>query len=131
MTAAHAGLVAVDFYDGCLLYDFDAGQVHLVDLDLYAPGPYLLERDRQFGSSRFMAPEEWQRGARVDQRSTVFTLGRTARVLLGEEGAWRGGSHLEAVVARATRRDPEARFGSVPAMQSAWTAARHADAPPA
>ena len=32
-----AGLVAVDFYDGCL-YDFQAGVMHLCDLDEYRPG---------------------------------------------------------------------------------------------
>ena len=73
--------------DGCLMYDFERSVVHLVDLDLYRPGPYVLEADRQYGSRRFMAPEELCRGATIDERTTAFTVGRMARVLLGEEGA--------------------------------------------
>jgi hypothetical protein len=61
---------------------FAARAIHLVDLDGYRP-PYTLDRERQFGSSRFMAPEEWQRGATIDERTTVYTLGRAAFVFLG------------------------------------------------
>ena len=32
---AAAGFVAIDFYDGCLLYDFDQLVVHFFDLDEY------------------------------------------------------------------------------------------------
>ena len=39
---------------------------------------------RMFGSSRFMAHEEFERGARIDERTTVFTMGRTAAVLLSD-----------------------------------------------
>ena len=119
-----AGWVAVDLYDGCLLHDPATGRTHLVDLDLYHQGPYVLDAERQYGSSRFMAPEEWQRGATVDTRTTVFTLGRTARVLLGENGSWRGGPDREAVVQRATQPDPADRWPSVAAMAQAWHVAR-------
>ncbi len=118
-----AGWVAVDLYDGCLLHDAATGRTHLVDLDLYHHGPYVLDADRQAGSTRFMAPEEWQRGATIDTRTTVFTLGRTARVLLGESGSWRGGPAREAVVERATQPDPADRWPSVAAMAQAWHAA--------
>jgi serine/threonine protein kinase len=119
-----AGRVAVDFYDGCLLYDFDRSVVHLVDLDLYRPGPYLLRAERQFGSRRFMAPEELRRGATVDQRTTLFTVARAARVLLGEQDAWRGGPALDAVVGRATSVAPEDRYRSFAEFARAWRAAR-------
>jgi hypothetical protein len=55
--------VAVDFYDGCLIYDFAGRAIWLCDLDSYRPGPYVLDRDRQYGSARFMAPEELTKGA--------------------------------------------------------------------
>ena len=115
-----AGWGAVDLYDGCLLHDPTTGATHLVDLDLYHHGPYVLDADRQVGSTRFMAPEEWQRGATIDTRTTVFTLGRTARVLLGESGSWRGGPAREHVVERATQPDPADRWPSVGAMAQAW-----------
>jgi serine/threonine protein kinase len=115
-----AGFVAVDFYDGCLMYDAATEQVRLVDLDGYRPGPYVLEADRQYGSRRFMAPEEFVRGSTLDERTTVYTLGRTARVLLGEAGHWRGSAASERVVDRATADAPADRFGSVDAFAAAW-----------
>lgn len=57
-----AGQVAVDFYDGALLYDFARDRVRLIDLDEYRPGPFMQADDRLPGSRRFMAPEESVRG---------------------------------------------------------------------
>ena len=95
LALAEAGFVAVDFYDGCIIYDFDRRQTYLCDLDEYRPGPFVLEDERLPGSRRFMAPEEWQRGAVIDQLTNVYTLGRTAAVLLGNghlaRSQWRGG----------------------------------------
>ncbi|MFJ8024432.1 serine/threonine protein kinase [Streptomyces sp. NPDC096311] len=121
-----AGHVAVDFYDGALLYDFGGDVVHLVDLDEYRPGPFVVEEERLPGSRRFMAPEEFVCGAVIDTRTTVFTLGRTARLLLDagdEERAWRGTPAQQAVIVRATRSDPEERFEDVHRFADAWRAA--------
>src|SRR5690606_15429825 len=79
-----AGEVAGDFYDGCLLYDFATGRLSLIDLDNYQPGPYRNDMGRMFGSSRFMAPEEFTLGAWIDQRTTVFTTGRTILIFLSD-----------------------------------------------
>lgn len=124
VAVARHGFVAVDFYDGCLMYDAATEQVRLVDLDSYRPGPYVLEADRQYGSRRFMAPEEFVRGSTIDERTTVYTLGRTARVLLGEAGHWRGSAAMEGVVERATADAPAARFESVGAFATAWFGSR-------
>ncbi|MEU1677341.1 serine/threonine protein kinase [Streptomyces roseifaciens] len=121
-----AGYVAVDFYDGALLYDFTGGIMRLVDLDEYRPGPFVLEEDRLPGSRRFMAPEEYERGATIDVRTTVFTLGRAARLLLDagdDEGAWRGSPARLRVLHRATLADPGQRFASVRRFAAAWHAA--------
>ncbi|MGW2602269.1 serine/threonine protein kinase [Streptomyces klenkii] len=121
-----SGHVAVDFYDGSLLYDFAARTMHLVDLDEYRPGPFVLEEERLPGSTRFMAPEEFVRGAAIDIRTTVFTLGRAARLLLDSgdrERAWRGGAARLAVVERAARAEPGQRFASVREFARAWRAA--------
>lgn len=118
-----AGLVAVDFYDGCLMHDFETGRTSLVDLDLYRPA-YVLDLDRQFGSSRFMAPEEWRRGATIDARTTVFTLGRTGFQLLcepgGDEGTFRGDDRRRQVLERATADDPADRYADVDELVAAW-----------
>ncbi|MFD5336035.1 serine/threonine protein kinase [Streptomyces hawaiiensis] len=118
-----AGFVAVDLYDGAFLYDFDAGDLRLIDLDEYRPGPFTLEADRLPGSRRFMAPEESQRGSRIDTRTTVHALGRAIRLLLDagdEERAWRGTAEQLAVVQRAARADPGERFTDVGELAVAW-----------
>jgi serine/threonine-protein kinase len=79
---AGLGYVAADFYDGCLIYDFADKALHVVDLDHYQQGPFTNEMGRLFGSSRFMAPEEFELGAQIDERTTVFNLGRAAAVFL-------------------------------------------------
>ncbi|WP_328584057.1 serine/threonine protein kinase [Streptomyces sp. NBC_00370] len=121
-----AGRVAVDFYDGSLLYDFTERKLHLIDLDEYRSGPFELAHDRLPGSRRYMAPEESERGAVIDARTTVFTLGRAARLLLDagdEEAAWRGNAAQLAVIARAVRFDPAERFETLREFADAWRAA--------
>ncbi|MFJ8139337.1 serine/threonine protein kinase [Streptomyces sp. NPDC096013] len=121
-----AGMVAVDLYDGAFLHDFGADVLRLIDLDEYRPGPFVLQEDRLPGSARFMAPEEWRRGARIDIRTTVYALARTARLLLDardRERAWRGTPAQLAVLERATRPDPAERFAGVREFTNAWRAA--------
>jgi len=122
-----AGFVAVDFYDGSVLYDFAGRQAHLIDLDEYRRGPFTLTEDRLPGSRRYMAPEESVRGALIDARTTVFNLGRAARLLLDagdRERAWRGTAAQYAVIARATAPDPADRYPTVAELNAAWHAAR-------
>lgn len=125
-SVARQGCVAVDFYDGCILWDFERQELHLVDLDHYRP-PYRLDRERQLGSTRFMAPEEFARGAWIDQRTTVFTLGRCVQVLLGPDGRDRIDDRLLGVVLRAIADDPADRHPSVAAFATDWFAARIAE----
>ena len=125
---AAQGWVAVDLYDGSLIYDFDAGRLYLVDLDHYHKGAFTNTMGRMFGSTRFMAPEEFELGAAIDQRTTVFTLGRLAAVFMGDgtldAGGFGGGGALHAVVARACRPAPRERYGDVAEFYAAWKAAR-------
>ena len=125
---AQLGWIAVDFYDGCLIYDFDHKELHVVDLDHYCKVPFINEMGRMFGSSRFMAPEEFERGARIDERTTVFTMGRTAAVLLSdgtlERRPFRGSDALYEVVHHACHDDREKRYDSVATFFAAWEGAR-------
>jgi serine/threonine-protein kinase len=127
-TLARAGWVAVDFYDGSLIYDFAAERIAVVDLDMYHAGPFQNERGRMFGSTRFMAPEEFELGARIDERTTVFTMGRTALIYLSDgtftPKVFRGSHALFEVVARACNPDREQRFESLAAFDRAWRVAR-------
>ncbi|WP_239165206.1 serine/threonine protein kinase [Catellatospora citrea] len=126
VAVAAAGFVAVDLYDGCLLYDFAGSRMHVVDVDEYRPGPFTLEADRLPGSTRFMAPEEFRRGAVIDERTTVFNLGRTLRLLLDAgdvEDAWRGTDRQLAVIADATRALAARRHATVAELATAWRSA--------
>ena len=125
---SEAGFIAVDFYDGCIIYDFEQAQVYLCDLDEYRFGPFILEADRLPGSKRFMAPEEFQRGALIDQVTNVFTLGRTAIELLGDgstsSGIWKGSTAMRKVVWRATNPERAARQQSVREFVENWQDAK-------
>ena len=118
---AERGWIACDFYDGCVIYDFDRGAVYIVDLDNYHPGPFVNEMGRMFGSTRFMAPEEFTRGARIDERTTVFTMGRAAAVFLARHG---DGDGVPGVVERACREDPAERFPTMACFFEGWMSAR-------
>jgi serine/threonine-protein kinase len=119
-----AGWVAGDFYDGAVIYDFAGRQTWLIDLDSYHRGPFANEMGRMFGSSRFMAPEEFERGARIDERTTVFTLGRTISVFLGDGdlglAGFRGGEAQYRAMVTACNPDPAARWQSVAELVAAW-----------
>ncbi|MEV0725772.1 serine/threonine protein kinase [Micromonospora purpureochromogenes] len=126
LAVAAAGFVAVDLYDGCFLYDFVARRMRLVDLDEYRPGPLVLGADRLPGSRRYMAPEEFVRGAIIDQRSTVYTLGRAIGHLLSSPEGWRGSTSQRDVAARATERQPVDRYPDVAALTTDWRSAMQA-----
>ena len=119
-----AGWVACDFYDGSIIYDFSHRRTWLIDLDSYHLGPFTNEMGRMFGSTRFMAPEEFERGARIDERTTVFTLGRMISVFLGDgdlgAGGFRGNESQYRAMLTACSLDPAARRQSVAELVGAW-----------
>ena len=124
---AERGFVAPDFYDGCIIYDFEGSRTFLCDFDEYRDGPFVLKRDRAYGSTRFMAPEEFQRGATIDEVTNVFNLGRAATVLLGDGTTsldpWKGTDGMKAEVVRATDPDRAQRHQSVREFVQKWRAA--------
>ncbi|MHA0041739.1 hypothetical protein [Deinococcus sp. PEB2-63] len=114
---ARHGWVAGDFYDGCLMYDFAAREIRFMDLECYRRGPYRNEVGRLPGSTRFMAPEEFTRGALIDGRTTVFNLGRMLTIFT-DRHALPGG--LAALIAQATAPDPAARIQSPADLRMRW-----------
>jgi serine/threonine protein kinase, bacterial len=128
---ARSGWVAVDFYDGCMIYEFERRELHLVDLDNYRHGPSTNDKGRMFGSTRFMAPEEFERGAPIDECTNLFTMGRAAAVLLSdgtvERLPFRGGDALYEVVRRACCSDRSQRFASMAEFYGAWQEARRVE----
>jgi serine/threonine-protein kinase len=127
LCVAEAGLIAIDLYDGCLIYDFEGRRTYVYDLDEYRPGPFVLEEERLPGSRRLMAPEEFRRKAVIDQATNVFNLGRMAVLLLGDGrptfDAWRGTDNMKAVLVQAIDPERTVRYQTVRAFVEAWRAA--------
>jgi serine/threonine protein kinase, bacterial len=125
---AAAGWVAGDLYDGCLIIDFAASSVAVVDLDSYRRGPSVNDMGRMFGATRFMAPEEFELGAVIDERTTVFTLGRLVwhfGTRLTERAVdFCGPPELSRLVERACAPAPSDRYPGVAAFADAWGTAR-------
>lgn len=72
---AKHGYVAVDFYDSSILYDFACDKVMLCDIDLFRKAPVINTIGEDYwGTRRFKAPEEYERGAVIDERTNEFTL---------------------------------------------------------
>ena len=111
---AAKGWVVGDFYDGCLMYDFAAKRLHVFDLDHYSPGPCRNTMGRMFGSTRFMAPEEFEKGRLIDERTTVFALGRAMTIFLGEAAT--------TVATTACAEDPARRHPTVAALAADFAA---------
>jgi serine/threonine-protein kinase len=129
---ATAGWIACDLYDGCLIVDFSTDRLTLIDLDTYVRGPFVNTMGRMFGSDRYMAPEEYELGAAIDQRTTVFTLGRLA-LHLGSDTTddprrYVGGADLAAVLVRATSARPADRYPDVSTLAAAYADAAAGDA---
>ena len=119
------GWIACDFYDGAMIYNFDRNVAYAIDLDSYHHGAFTNTVGRMFGSTRFMAPEEFEFGAPIDERTTVFTLGRTAAVLLSDgslrRGPFRGSEGQYEAMLHACETHPDNRFQTVVELFSAWT----------
>ena len=75
---AQKNYVAVDFYDGSIMYDFERGKTIICDIDYFRKSPTVNDMGHMFGSKRFQAPEEFELGAVIDEITNVYTLGATA-----------------------------------------------------
>ena len=122
---AALGWVAVDLYDGSVLVDVGTGAVTLCDLDSYQPAPLVNRMGRMWGSTRFMAPEEFELGAAIDQVTNQVALGALAHTFLGDDAtksrrAWVGGDERFAIAGRALDPVRERRWPSVAALAQAW-----------
>jgi len=127
--AALSGYVAIDFYDGSILYDFAQHITKICDIDFYHQLPYNNPMGRMWGSTRFMSPEEFELGAVIDEVTNVFNMGATAFVLLGgglyrSFSTWEGSEELYEVALKAATPDRTGRYPSIAAFREAWSRAR-------
>ncbi|MGM0883184.1 MAG: protein kinase domain-containing protein [Bacillota bacterium] len=119
------GFVAVDFYDGSLIYDFRNNEIKICDIDIYQKKPFINTMGRLWGSSRFMSPEEFILGAEIDERTNVFNMGAMAFALLGGEldrsfAKWEAGRDLYEVAIRAVNENRQLRYSNVADFKTAW-----------
>lgn len=124
-----AGYVAVDFYDGSILYNFSTHTTKICDIDYYQKKPLVNQMGRMWGSKRFMSPEEFTLNAPIDERTNVFNMGATIFVLAGGESdrsyeKWQLNSRLYEVAMKAVQPDRDMRYRSVAEMYEAWKQAQ-------
>ena len=117
--------VAIDFYDGSILYNFNTNETKICDIDLYSKKPYINIMGRLWGSSRFMSPEEFQLNTMIDERTNVFNMGAIAFTLLGGELdrsfiKWDASRELYEVASRAVNENRAERYASVKDFYEAW-----------
>lgn len=122
---ADDGYIAVDFWDGNVLIDFERGQAMVCDIDLYRKKPAVNDRGRMPGSSRFLSPEEYELGAALDESTTVFAMGALAFEFFGDNfnrsrKDWVGPAALFNVAKKATEEKRSLRYPTLRAFLSAW-----------
>ena len=134
------GYVAVDFYDGSLMYDFEHDVLTICDIDFFRKAPSINDMGEDFwGTMRLKALEEYIAGAVIDSRTNVFTLGALMFHLLGgyTKGeikkmyensaffpcgydAWQAGEGLYRAALKAVQAERTQRYNSVASFYSAW-----------
>lgn len=70
------GYVAIDFYDGSIMYDFEEDRTTICDIDFFKKSPVVNDMgENWFGTKRLKAPEEYVKGSNIDKQTNIFTLG--------------------------------------------------------
>lgn len=121
---AEQDFVAIDFYDGSIMYDFNNQKTIICDIDFFRKSPAINDMGRMWGSSLFMAPEEFELGAAIDEITNVYTLGAMAFSLFGnykrDFANWSLSENLYDVAVKATHKDRAERQQSIKAFINEW-----------
>ncbi len=126
---ADNGYVAIDFYDGSVIYNFETDTTIICDIDHYEKEPFQNNMGRMWGSSRFMSPEEYEFGAVIDQVTNVFNMGAFTFEVLGNSRDhsfenWNAGKALYEVAMKATCPNRGQRYQSIAEFRDQWKRAR-------
>ncbi|MCL1824158.1 MAG: hypothetical protein FWG44_08150 [Oscillospiraceae bacterium] len=81
---ASKGYIAVDFYDGSILYDFEKERTAICDIDYFAKAPVINHMGDFWGTKRLKSPEEYILGAEINEETNVYTLGALIFHFFGE-----------------------------------------------
>lgn len=132
--------VAVDFYDGSIIYDFENDIVTVCDIDFFRKNPLFNDSGEEFwGTKRLKSPEEYTLGAKIDTVTNVFTLGALLFYFFGnytdeeidriyEKKAffpcryetWQLSASLYNVVLKAVQTNRENRYSSMKSFYEGW-----------
>ena len=123
------GYIAIDFYDGSIMYDFENNKTIICDIDFYEKAPYTNRMGRMWGSSRFMSPEEFKLGAKIDEVTNVYAMGATAFALFGDERdrvieKWILSEELFHVAKKAVSDERSQRQQSINKLIEEWEVAK-------
>lgn len=118
------GYVAIDFYDGSIMYDRFAHRTTICDIDFFRKSPAINDMGRMWGSERFMSPEEYTFGASLDEVTNVFTLGQMAFSLFTDSDrspeSWPLSAKSYSVLMKAISPMRECRYQSIADFRRAW-----------
>ena len=122
------GIVAVNFSDESVWIDLGNSEALVTDIDLYRRKPAVNDRGRMWGSSRFMAPEEYVLGASLDESTTLYNMAALAFAFFGDNAnrsreSWVGPSPLFEVATIATKESKADRYPSMRSFLDAWRGA--------
>lgn len=138
------GYVAVDFYDGSLMYDFATNTTTICDIDLFRKAPVINDAGADwFGTKRLKAPEEYALGSAIDEQTNLFTLGALIFEFFGSYSdeeirqryeqnrfvpcaltGWQLGQASYHVAAKAVSPAKEDRYATIAAFWEDWKSAR-------
>jgi serine/threonine-protein kinase len=126
---AAKGYIALDFYDGSILYDYDKEKVIVCDIDLYQKSPFInIGKMGIIGSARYVSPEERIQDAVMDEITNVYTMGATAFALFAfgdrTPEKWSLSERLYDVVKRAVSDERNIRQQSIGQLIEEWRAAK-------
>ena len=121
---AKQNFVAIDFYDGSIMYDFANQKTIICDIDFFRKSPVVNDMGRMWGSSVFMSPEEFEKGSLLDEVTNIYTLGAMAFALFGNYKRdlenWQLSKDLYNIAVKATSDDRNNRYQSVEDLIDEW-----------
>lgn len=121
------GYVAIDFYDGSIMYDKKERITTICDIDFFRKSPSINDMGQMWGSSRFMSPEEYEIGAVLDEITNVFTLGKMGFSLFNDSNQdirkWPLSIAKYNVLTKAISKERDMRYSGIIAFADAWNEA--------
>lgn len=132
--------VAVDFYDGSIMYDFKKDKTTFCDIDFFRQSPVSNDIGSDwYGTKRLKASEEYISGEIIDEVTNIFTIGALVFHFFGDFDSedikkrykdscfypcklekWTLNEKSYKVVIKATQHNRENRFRNIREFHAAW-----------